>query len=100
MRKHFLFMLLLAAVPFCTSCRGDEPASPEEPVQPVRLRLADPDATPATKALYSNLWAIREKGWMFGHQNDLLNGRKWQYTEGGSDTKDVCGDYSAPDLGR
>ena len=95
MRKHFLFMLLLAAVPFCTSCRGDEPASPEEPVQPVRLRLADPDATPATKALYSNLWAIREKGWMFGHQNDLLNGRKWQYTEGGSDTKDVCGDYPA-----
>ena len=51
MRKHFLFMLLLAAVPFCTSCRGDEPASSEEPDPPVRLRLADPDATPATKAL-------------------------------------------------
>ena len=46
MRKHFLFMLLLAAVPFCTSCRGDEPASSEEPDPPVRLRQADPDATP------------------------------------------------------
>ncbi len=32
---------------------------------------------------------------MFGHQNDLLNGRKWQYTEGESDTRAVCGDYPA-----
>ena len=85
-------MLLLAAAPLCLSCQGDEPAGPETPPEPVTLTLADPDATPETKALYSNLWAIREKGWIFGHQNDLLNGRKWQYTEGGSDTKDVCGD--------
>jgi len=86
-------MLLLAAAPLCLSCQGDEPAGPDTPPEPVTLTLADPDATPETKALYSNLWAIREKGWIFGHQNDLLNGRKWQYTEGGSDTKAVCGDY-------
>ena len=86
-------MLLLAAAPLCLSCQGDEPAGPNTPPEPVTLTLADPDATPETKALYSNLWAIREKGWIFGHQNDLLNGRKWQYTEGGSDTKAVCGDY-------
>ncbi len=87
-------MLLLAAAPLCLSCQGDEPAGPETPTEdPVVLTLADPEATPETRALYSNLWAIREKGWIFGHQNDLLNGRKWQYTEGGSDTKDVCGDY-------
>ena len=86
-------MLLLAAAPLCLSCQGDEPAGPDTPPEPVTLTLADPDATPETKALYSNLWAIREKGWIFGHQNDLLNGRKWQYEEGGSDTKAVCGDY-------
>jgi mannan endo-1,4-beta-mannosidase len=93
--RRYIFMLLLATVPLFFSCQGDGPAGPDTPETPttVTLTLADPDATPATKALYSNLWAIREKGWIFGHQNDLLNGRKWQYTEGGSDTRDVCGDY-------
>jgi Glycosyl hydrolase family 26. len=89
-------MLLLATVPLLFSCREDGPAGPEvpeEPDDPVTLTLADPDATPETKALYSNLWAIKEKGWIFGHQNDLINGRKWRYTEGRSDTKEVCGDY-------
>lgn len=88
-----LILILLAASSLCLSCREDGPGEQVEPEGPVTLTLADPDATPQTKALYSNLWAIRDKGWLFGHQNDLLNGRKWQYTEGGSDTKDVCGDY-------
>lgn len=88
-----LILILLAASSLCLSCREDGPEEQVKPEGPVTLKLADPDATPETKALYSNLWAIREKGWMFGHQNDLLNGRKWQYTEGGSDTKAVCGDY-------
>ena len=92
MRNHTI-MLLLATVPLLFSCREDGPAGPDVPDEPVTLTLADPAATPETKALYSNLWAIKEKGWIFGHQNDLINGRKWQYTEGGSDTKDVCGDY-------
>ena len=92
MRNHTI-MLLLATVPLLFSCREDGPAGPDVPDEPVTLTLADSDATPETKALYSNLWAIREKGWIFGHQNDLINGRKWQHTEGGSDTKDVCGDY-------
>lgn len=93
-RYYFMLLVALAAVPLCQSCRGDGSAGTEPPeVKTVELTLADPDATPETKALYSNLWAIREKGWIFGHQNDLLNGRKWQFDEGGSDTKDVCGDY-------
>ena len=93
-RYYFMLLVALAAVPLCQSCRGDGSAGTEAPeVKTVELTLADPDATPETKALYSNLWAIREKGWIFGHQNDLLNGRKWRFDEGGSDTKDVCGDY-------
>ena len=86
-------LLLLTTVPLLFSCKGDGPVGPPEPDETVTLTLADADATPETKALYSNLWAIREKGWIFGHQNDLINGRKWQYSEGGSDTRDVCGDY-------
>lgn len=93
-RYYFMLLVALAAVPLCSGCKGDGPAGPVTPPdEPVVLSIVDKDATPETKALYSNLWAIREKGWIFGHQNDLLNGRKWQFTEGGSDTKDVCGDY-------
>lgn len=59
------------------------------------LSLADANATAETKALYSNLWAIQDKGFMFGHHDDLMYGRHWYGTEGGSDTKAVCGDYPA-----
>ena len=53
MRSHTI-MLLLATVPLLFSCREDGPAGPEvpeEPDDPVTLTLADPDATPETKAL-------------------------------------------------
>lgn len=59
------------------------------------LSLSDKNATELTKALYSNLWAIQEKGFMFGHHDDLMYGRYWYNEQGRSDTKDVCGDYPA-----
>ena len=87
-------MAALVAVPLLWNCGGNK-QDPEEPQKPetVTLSLADADATAETKALYANLWAIRDKGWMFGHHDDLMYGRKWYGTEGGSDTKEVCGDY-------
>ena len=93
-RYYFMLLILLAVIPLCFSCKGDDPAGsePEEP-EVVTLSMVDPDATAETKALYSNLWAIRDKGWIYGHQNDLINGREWQYEEGRSETRDVCGDY-------
>ena len=57
------------------------------------LSLADKNATEETKALYANLWAIAEKGFMFGHHDDLWYGRYWYNEPGKSDTKAVCGDY-------
>ena len=63
------------------------------PVQKVTLSIVDKDATPETKALFANLWAIAEKGWMFGHHDDLWYGRYWYNEPGNSDTKAVCGDY-------
>ena len=63
------------------------------PVQKVTLTIVDKDATPETKALLANLWAIAEKGWMFGHHDDLWYGRYWYDKPGESDTKAVCGDY-------
>ena len=89
-----VFLPLLLAAPLLCACgekNNPEPENPQE--ETVVLHLADANATAETKALYSNLWAIREKGWMFGHHDDLMYGRKWYGTEGGSDTKAVCGDY-------
>ena len=67
---------------------------PEEPTTVV-ISIVDKNATAETKALYANLYKIGETGFMFGHHDDLLYGRYWQHTEGGSDTKAVCGDYPA-----
>ena len=57
------------------------------------LQIVDKEATPETKALLANLWTIAERGWMFGHHDDLWYGRYWYDEPGGSDTKAVCGDY-------
>ena len=59
------------------------------------LILVDSLATAETRALYSNLWAIKDTGFMFGHHDDLWCGRYWIGTEGRSDTQEVCGDYPA-----
>jgi len=59
------------------------------------LNIVDKNATERTKALYANLWLIADKGFMFGHHDDLMYGRYWYGNEGGSDTKDVCGSYPA-----
>lgn len=75
---------------------GTDPDNPE-PDKPelVRLTMVDPAATAETKALYSNLWAVAARGFMFGHHDDLWYGRYWYDEPGGSDTKAVCGDYPA-----
>lgn len=64
-----------------------------DPTPVTSLRMVDKNATAETKALYANLWAIAEKGFMFGHHDDLWYGRYWYNEPGQSDTKAVCGDY-------
>ena len=77
-----LLALLLSGV----ACSDDsEGPKKEGESDPVTLTLSDPNATEETKALYSNLWAIQSKGFMFGHHDDLMYGRTWYGTEGGSD---------------
>ena len=80
------------ALTFC-ACSKAEPGLSEggESTGPVTLSMVDKNATDETKALYSNLWTIQKTGWMFGHHDDLMYGRYWYGTEGGSDTKAVCG---------
>ena len=66
-----LLALLLSGV----ACSDDsEGPKKEGESDPVTLTLSDPNATEETKALYSNLWAIQSKGFMFGHHDDLMYG--------------------------
>ncbi|WP_423126655.1 glycoside hydrolase family 26 protein [Gaoshiqia sp. Z1-71] len=74
--------------------KDEEEGKEEEPTN-IQLVMVDPNATETTRALYSNLWKIAEKGFMFGHHDDLWYGRYWYNESGRSDTKEVCGDYPA-----
>jgi mannan endo-1,4-beta-mannosidase len=99
MRKlqiHYLFLMLFIGLPLACSSDEDGPGEEiEQPIEKTTLSLADQNATAKTKALYSNLWAIQEVGFMFGHHDDLFYGRRWYNEPGRSDTKDVVGDYPA-----
>jgi len=94
-----LYTILAALSLFCIGCSSDDKKDSDgnEPEVPtaIELKLSDPNATAETKALYSNLWRIQEKGTMFGHHDDLLYGRNWMTQAGRSDIKEVCGDYPA-----
>jgi Glycosyl hydrolase family 26 len=64
---------------------------------------SDKQATPETKALYKNLYALIGKNILFGHQDDPCYGVNWKYLPGKSDIRDVTGEYPAVygfDLGR
>ncbi|MDI3319551.1 glycoside hydrolase family 26 protein [Pinibacter soli] len=53
----------------------------------------DKDATKETVNLYKNLKRSAQKGYLFGHQDDLAYGVGWKYEKGRSDVKDVVNDY-------
>jgi hypothetical protein len=55
----------------------------------------DPKATKETINLYKNLKRIAEKGFLFGHQDDLAYGVHWKYENNRSDIHDVVNDYPA-----
>ena len=84
----------MLAVSLALSCKG---------VSQTAAGPIDKKATKETVALYKNLFRLKEKGYMFGHQDALAYGVEWQYEKGRSDVKDVTGDYPAVygwDLGR
>ncbi|MEJ4087699.1 glycosyl hydrolase [Galbibacter orientalis] len=60
-----------------------------------QLKLVDSKATKETKALYSNLWAIQEKGVMFGHHDYPSYGIGWKGDKNRSDVKDITGSHPA-----
>ena len=57
--------------------------------------VADPKATQETVNLFNHLMMLKDKGVMFGHQDDLSYGIGWVYPDGESDVKRVCTDFPA-----
>lgn len=87
MKKHFT--MLFAAVLIGISCESQKNTTN------TNLSLSDQKATSETKSLYKNLNTLSQKGFLFGHQDDLAYGVKWKYENERSDIKDVVGDYPA-----
>ncbi|MCI1778327.1 MAG: glycoside hydrolase family 26 protein [Bacteroidales bacterium] len=98
-KKILKALYIITAIPFIFSCSGKEDRPNPNPNggdgSGTTLSIVNKNATNETKNLLANLWAIQEKGTMFGHQADLMYGRTWINEDGRSDTKDVCGDYPA-----
>ena len=56
---------------------------------------ADKKATKETVTLFQSLYELKNKGVMYGHQDDLMYGYTWWYEKDHSDTKETTGDYPA-----
>lgn len=87
MKKHFYTLFISALIG--TSCSAQHKNSN------TNLSISDKKATPETIQLYKNLNKLVQKGYLFGHQDDLAYGVNWKYENGRSDIKDVVGDYPA-----
>ncbi len=76
MKKLIVMALATAAVAACTTTKKEV------------------EATTAQK-LVDRLETLRQKGIMYGHQDDPMYGLTWEYAKDSSDVKNVCGDYPA-----
>lgn len=61
------------------------------------IKTADPKATPATKKLLKNLFLLKERYTIFGHQDCLAYGNGWRYSASNSnsyrsDVYNTCSD--------
>ncbi|MEO6175858.1 MAG: glycosyl hydrolase [Flavobacterium circumlabens] len=87
MKKNIL--IFITSVFMGTSCSSQPIGSN------TNLSLSDKKATPETVSLYKKLNQLTQKGFLFGHQDDLAYGVNWKYEDGRSDVKEVTGDYPA-----
>lgn len=87
MKKYFYTFLITTFLG--TSC------STQSIKSNTNLSLSDKKATLETVSLYKKLKRLTQKGFLFGHQDDLAYGVNWKYENGRSDIKDVVGDYPA-----
>jgi mannan endo-1,4-beta-mannosidase len=87
MKKNILLLITTVFTTF--SC------SSQSIINNTNLSISDKKATHETVSLYKKLTILTQKGYLFGHQDDLAYGVKWKYKKGKSDVKEVVGDYPA-----
>src|SRR5512141_3157377 len=80
--KKILSTLVIAF--YITRSFGQTPPTP-----------ADKNATKETVILFQSLYQLKNKGVMYGHQDDLMYGFNWWYEKDRSDTREAVGDYPA-----
>jgi mannan endo-1,4-beta-mannosidase len=76
--------LALVLMTFSAGCFGQKLPFP-----------SDKKATKETIILFQSLYDLKNKGIMFGHQDDLMYGYTWWHEKDRSDTKEITGDYPA-----
>ena len=77
MKKYIAIAIAVVAIAACTT-----------------QKQAEPEKTVAQQ-LMERLDTLRNKGYMFGHQDDPFYGLTWDYDQDSSDVKNVCGDWPA-----
>ncbi|MBR5928380.1 MAG: beta-mannosidase [Prevotella sp.] len=77
MRKYLVIATTALTLLACTTTKNAEPAKT------------------GAQQLFERLDTLRQKGYMFGHQDDPMYGLTWAYDKDSSDVKNVCGDYPA-----
>src|ERR1041385_8430323 len=90
-----MIIVIFISFVFMPSLRSHNPREINRSRSTIADLPSDKKATKETIALYNNLKKLLDKGFMFGHQDDLAYGVGWKYEDGRSDIKDVTGDYPA-----
>ena len=77
MKKFFVMAIVALAVVACSTQKQTEPEKTQ------------------AQQLFERLDTLRQKGYMFGHQDDPFYGLTWEYQKDSSDVLNVCGDWPA-----
>ena len=88
MLRRALALAVAVAASACASV-------PARPGDAAAVRLADPNATAETRALFVNLQRLSQTHILFGHHDTLAYGVNWVGEPGRSDVRDVTGAYPA-----
>ena len=85
MKNPFVLFSILSLSVALASCSS----------QKQRVHIEAESYRTVAEQLFDRLDTLRERGYMFGHQDDPMYGLTWAYDQDSSDVKSVCGDWPA-----
>jgi len=81
--KRTLFITICTAL-LLTGCNGKK-----------NTTTVNEQPKTVAEQLFNRLDSLRQRGYMFGHQDDPMYGLTWEYQKDSSDVKNTCGDWPA-----